>query len=82
VPDPLDHGHRAPFAEIGFARAVENVLQVWPYVDHDVQHAKAITEKAECGELPGVLFNWNLDTGANMDLGDSRLTYWPGAVGS
>ncbi len=82
VPDPMNHDLRPPFAEIGFARAVENVLQAWRSMDHDVRDAKAIMDKTQSAELPGVLFNWNLDTGANMALGDARVTYWSGSVGS
>jgi hypothetical protein len=82
VPNPQDCSSRLPFAEIGFGRAVESVFQVWKSLDHDVQHAKAIYEKAEKPELPEGLFNWNLDTGANMDEADPRVTYWPGSQGS
>lgn len=82
VPDPLNHERRLHFAEIGFALAVEKVIQVWQCLDHDVQGAQAITGKTQSAELPGVLFNWNLDTGANMAMGDSRVTYWPGSIGS
>jgi hypothetical protein len=82
VPNPHDRLAPRPFAEIGFGRAVENVLQVWRGLDHDVWQAKAIHDSAEKAAMPDLLFNWNLDTGANMDLPDPRVTYWPGAIGS
>ena len=82
VPVPDQPGERAKFSEVGFARAVENTLVVWQALDHDAHNAKKIVSGDLLPQVPNVLLNWNLDTGANMDLGDGRVTYWPGSVGS
>lgn len=76
VPLPNQRG-TGRFQDVGFKRAVENVVEVWSALWADVQNAEAIGEDIGRGSLVKVLRNWDLDTGADMDIPDPRVSYWP-----
>lgn len=73
---PFPAGERGPFYENGFNKAVANVVDAWPAAYQDYRNAKKITKEGEGGQLGKFLKNWNLDTGADMDEVDTRVTYW------
>lgn len=81
VPNP-GHGGKSSFKVSGFNYATEKVLLGWGALYHDVFKAKEIRAGTENARLPAYLKNWNLDTGADMDQIDTRVTFWPGALGS
>jgi hypothetical protein len=76
IPIPHRPGDTGSFLDRAFLRAVKHVLEVWVALWQDVQHSAEITDVAT-GQLHKVLKNWDLDTGADMDQFDPRVTYWP-----
>jgi hypothetical protein len=80
VPFPNDPQQKRAFNDIGFQQAVKNVLPIWQSLDKEIRSSRKSSKQLLEGGLKGILKNWNLDTGADMDIPDDRITYWPGAI--
>lgn len=77
VPLAFRKDHSQSFMEQGFQRAIDNLLPAWKALIEDVQSAGSIASGKSSSRLSKILFNWNLDTGEEMDAHDRRVTYWP-----
>jgi hypothetical protein len=76
VPTPNRPEVRDRFLTIGFETSVRHVVACWQAAWTDLQDANRLQDAPMAGKLPEVLRNWNLDTGADQDLPDPRITFW------
>jgi len=73
---PLNGNRRGSFREYGYQRAIDNLIPIWNDLWEDIQNARNIGPELERSRLKQSLLNWDLDTGADMDMPDMRVTYW------
>jgi hypothetical protein len=73
---PFPAAEHGPFYEHGFKKAAGNTTVAWKAAYQDYRNAKKIGKEGEGGQLGNYLKNWDLDTGADMDEVDTRVTYW------
>ena len=64
----LPDGRVGSFLKNGFEKAVDNVIDAWN---------KLYAGLTSTVNVAGIIKNWNLDTGTDMDSPDGEVTYWP-----
>jgi hypothetical protein len=77
IPVPNRANAIGSFFEDAFSRTVENIVEVWSALWADVQNANVIGDSLDTAALGKVMKNWDLDTGADMDQPDPRVSFWP-----